>query len=159
PPPMKKPVNPDTSHLRDALPGRDFTVPISAPIRAQIVDPDKDDKPITIVVAGNKLIISSQDTEALDILTQLYRVITTDGTKANEALRKVIPLKYVAAEDAAREISEIFNGPQQQQQGGGGRGGFGGGLNPLALLGLGGGGQGQAAPAPGRVRVVAERGS
>lgn len=152
PPPMRVP----RTSLREPLPGRDNLYPVAA----QIVDPDrKDDKPITIVVVGNKLIISSEDTQALDIMTQLYRILTSEGTKPNDTLMKVIPLKYIAAEDAAREISDIFNGPQQQQQGGQGRqGGFG--FNPLALLGgLGGGGQQAAAADKGRVRVVAEKSS
>src|SRR5262249_11262290 len=89
-------------------------------------------------------------------LSQLYRILTTEGKQPNDSLMKIIPLRYISAEDAAREISEIFNGPQQQQQQGG-RGGLG--FSPLALLGLGGGGGQPPAPAPGRVRVVAERSS
>ncbi|MBM3980196.1 MAG: hypothetical protein FJ304_07900 [Planctomycetes bacterium] len=155
PAPMVPPGRGPTSDLRQPLPGRDFLVPVAA----QIVDPDKkDDKPITIVVSGGKLIISSKDTEALDVIQQLYRVLMTDGNTPLDSVMKVIPLKFVAAEDAAREITEIFNGPQQQQQGGRQQGGLGG-LNPLALLGLGGGGGGPAAPTPGRVRVVAEKSS
>jgi type II secretory pathway component GspD/PulD (secretin) len=155
PAPMVPPGRGPTSDLRQPLPGRDYLVPVAA----QIVDPDKkDDKPITIVVSGGKLIISSKDTEALDVLQQLYRVLMTDGNTPLDSVMKVIPLKFVAAEDAAREITEIFNGPQQQQGGGRQQGGLGG-LNPLALLGLGGGGGGQAAPTPGRVRVVAEKSS
>ena len=156
PAPMTPPTRgPGVSGLRDQVPGRDYLTQVSA----QIVDPEKkDDKPITIVVSGGKLIISSDDTKALDVLQQLYRILMTDGNTPLESVMKVIPLKFVAAEDAAREINEIFNGPQQQQQGGRGGGGMGG-LNPLALLGLGGGGGGPAAPAPGRIRVVAEKGS
>lgn len=156
PAPMTPPGRgPGVSGLREQVPGRDYLTQVSA----QIVDPEKkDDKPITIVVSGGKLIISSDDTKSLDVLQQLYRILMTDGNTPLESVMKVIPLRYVAAEDAARELSEIFNGPQQQQQGGGGRGGIGG-LNPLALLGLGGGGGGPTAPAPGRIRVVAEKGS
>ncbi|MBP3959466.1 hypothetical protein J8F10_29835 [Gemmata sp. G18] len=151
-PVLPAPAKPPTLGTRDQLPGRDFL------IAAQISDPErKEDKPITITVAGGKLIIQSDDTKALEVLAQLARYVTTEGAKVDENLFKVIRLKSVAAEDAARELTEIFNGPQQQQQGGG-RGGLGGGLNPLALLGLGGGGA-PAAPAPGRIRVVAERSS
>ncbi|AMV29061.1 Bacterial type II/III secretion system short domain protein [Gemmata sp. SH-PL17] len=144
------PTKPPTLGTRDQLPGRDFL------ISAQISDPEKkDDKPIIITVTGGKLLIQSDDTKALEVLSQLARYITTEGAKADENLFKVIRLRSVSAEDAARELTEIFNGPQQQQQGGNrGQGGF----NPLALFG-GFGGATQTPPAPGRVRVVAERSS
>ncbi|MCS7269548.1 MAG: hypothetical protein NZ703_00555 [Gemmataceae bacterium] len=121
-------------------------------------------KPVIIQVVGNRIIIQSEDTEALDILTGLMRTYTV-GTPPTENLFKVIKLKNVSAEEAAAEITEIFNGPQRRQQGGpgGGRGGLGGllgGGGPLGLLGglFGGGGGGDSAPAgtnPNRIRVVA----
>jgi hypothetical protein len=148
--PMKlpEPAKPPTLGGRDALPGRDFMV------SAQIVDPA--DKPVVITVAGGRLVIQSDDPKALDVLAGLARYLITDGAKPDENLFKVIRLKYVSAEDAARELTEIFNGPQQQQQQQG-RGGPLGGLNPLALLGLGGGAAGT--PSKDRVRVVAEKSS
>ncbi|MDY3556068.1 secretin N-terminal domain-containing protein [Gemmata sp. JC717] len=158
PPKLPDPVKPPPLGAREPLPGRDFL------IAAQVVDPAKrEDKPIIITVAGNRLVIESEDTAALDVLSQLARYIVTEGAKPDENLFRVIRLKYVAAEDAARELTEIFNGPQQQQQRGGGggpgggRGGFGG-LNPLALLGLGGGGDTGPASKD-RIRVVAEKSS
>ncbi|AWM40676.1 Type II secretion system protein D precursor [Gemmata obscuriglobus] len=158
PPKLPAPVKPPPLGAREPLPGRDFL------IAAQVVDPAKrEDKPIVITVAGNRLVIESEDTAALDVLSQLARYIVTEGAKPDENLFRVIRLKYVAAEDAARELTEIFNGPQQQQQRGGGggpgggRGGFGG-LNPLALLGLGGGGDTGPASKD-RIRVVAEKSS
>ena len=163
PPPMRAP---GTSDLRQPLVGRDYQL-----ASAQIVDPDKkDDKPILIGVVGDKLIIQSEDTKALDVLASLIRLYTTKPTDPKaENLFKVIPLKYVSAEDAARELSEIFNGPaqpqqqQQQQQGGFGPGGFGRGgfgFNPQALFGGGGAAAtAAAAPAAGRIRVVAEKSS
>ncbi|HEY1191334.1 MAG TPA: secretin N-terminal domain-containing protein [Gemmata sp.] len=154
PPKLPDPVRPPTLGSREQIPGRDFL------IAAQIVDPEKkDDKPVVITVTGNRLVVQSDDTKALDVLTQLARYITTEGAKPDENLFKVLRLKYVSAEDAARELTEIFNGPQQQQQGGGGRGGRGGGgFNPLALLGLGGGGD-AVTPSKDRIRVVAEKSS
>ena len=111
-------------------------------ISAQVVDPGakSDKKPIKIQVKGNQLIITSEDTEALDLLTNLARYYTS-STKPEENLFKVIRLKNVLAEEAATELTEIFNGPQQQQQqqpGGRGRGGIGaffGGGGLGALLG------------------------
>jgi type II secretion system protein D len=157
PPPMQAPLRgPGLSDLRQPVPGRDYGYAV--PVSAQLVDPEKkSDKPIVITVIGNKIIIQSEDTAALDVLAALTKFYTAKSTTADDNLFKVIPLKLISAEDAAREITEIFNGPQQQQQGRGG--GLGGGLNPLALLGLGGGGAAPAAPAPGRVRVVAEKSS
>ena len=125
-------------------------------------------KPVIIQVVGNRIIIQSEDTEALDILTGLMRTYTV-GTPPTENLFKVIKLKNVSAEEAAAEITEIFNGPQRRQQQGGGRGGGGlggllGGGGPLGLLGglFGGGGGGESTPAgtnPNRIRVVAIKSS
>lgn len=143
------------------------------PVSAQLVDPLNPPKkepaplpgkkPLTITVANGRLILTSEDPDALDLATQLARLLTDQ--KAGEAIYEVIRLKNVAAEDAAKVISEVFNGPSQPAQGGGGgRGQGGGGFNPLQLLGsiAGIGGGGAAAPAnpsPGRIRVVAEKNS
>ena len=143
------------------------------PVSAQLVDPLNPPKkepaplpakkPLTITVANGRLILTSEDPEALDLATQLARLLTDQ--KAGEAIYEVIRLKNVAAEDAAKIINEVFNGPSQPAQGAGGRGGQGGGgFNPLQLLGsiAGIGGGGAAAPAnpsPGRIRVVAEKNS
>ncbi|MFM8271671.1 MAG: secretin N-terminal domain-containing protein, partial [Gemmata sp.] len=123
-PTLPVPVKPGPL-TRTTLPGRDMLV--SAAL-AQVVDPAADDKPVVITVTGNRLIVQSDDTKALDVLSSLSRYLVTEGAKVDENLFKVIRLKYIAAEDAARELNEIFNGPQQQQggQGGGGRGGGGG---------------------------------
>ena len=113
-------------------------------------------KPLTITVAGDKIILASEDGEALDRAAQLLRYFLT--AKGDE-IYEVIRLKNVGAEEAAKVITEVFNGPAQAAGGGGNRGGGGGGFNPLALLGqIGGfGGAAPAAPVPGRVRVVADR--
>ncbi|HXD86696.1 MAG TPA: secretin N-terminal domain-containing protein, partial [Urbifossiella sp.] len=127
-------------------------------VLAQLVDPDaKTPKPVYIRVVGNKLLIESQDPEALKLASELLKLYTPSQlTKPNENLFEVIKLKYVNAEDAAKVISEIFNGPPPQQQQQGGRGGF----NPINLLGgLLGGGASTGTPTPGRVRVVAEKSS
>ena len=141
-----------TSSLREELPGRDYRF-----IKAQIVDPKTDRKPITIRVQGNQIIIESEDTDALDIIMGIARSFTP-GTPPIENLFKTIKLKNVVAADAAKTISEIFNGPQQSQQPGrGGLGGlFGGGGGLLGGL-LGGGAPSTPSGInPNRVRVVAE---
>jgi general secretion pathway protein D len=145
-------------------------------INSQIVDPNQpnqpksDKKPVTIEVNGNRLTITSDDPEALTLLGELARQYQP-GLPPQENLFKVIKLRNVSAEDAAKTITEIFNGPQQsqqQQRPGGGLGG-GGGFNPFlgafgggGFGGGGGGGGNQQVPAgvnPNRVRVVAEKAS
>ena len=156
PPPMKVPTMPQS---RGTGPDIQF-------VMAQVPEAQKNDaKPVTITVTGNRLVITSDDPAALELMSQIARLYTTGGNKPDDNLFEVLRLRMVSAEDAAKEITEIFNGPQQPQQGGagGGRGGPGGGIGALfggggigSLLGLGGG---AAAPAPGRVRVVAEKSS
>jgi type II secretion system protein D len=122
------------------------------------------DRPPVIVVAGDKLIISGGDPEYREALAKMARIIMQSGDKAVERY-DVIRLKNVSAEDAARTISEVFNGPQQpaqgQQQRGqqNGRGGGRGGFNPFAMLAqfAGAGAQAPTDPLNGRVRVVAEK--
>src|SRR5262249_35482446 len=88
--------------------------------------------PVTITVVGNKLFINSADPDALQLATELYRLLTQSP---GEGDFKVIKLKNANATEAAKVLDEVFNGPrptQQQGGGGGGRGNRGGG---------GGGGQ------------------
>jgi type II secretion system protein D len=138
-------------------------------IGAQITDPaKKDKKAVTIEVVGNKLVITSDDPDSLDLLMSLFQQYRPGGAPTDNLFR-VLRLKNVLADDAAKELTEIFNGPQQanQPQGGGGRGGLlggliGGGGGGGLLGGLLGGGGGAATPAgvnPNRIRVVAEKSS
>jgi len=130
-------------------------------VLAQLVDPEakKDLKPVIISVVGNKITVESEDTSALQLINDMIRLYMQNGSKPDDNLMEVIKLKYVGAEDAAKVVSEVFNGPQptNQSRGGGGGGGF----NPINLIGglLGGGGAPSGPPAPGRVRVVAEKSS
>ncbi len=135
-------------------------------ITAQIVDPQQpkaEKKPIIIEVNGNRLTLMSDDTEALDYFIELARRFQP-GVRPEENLYKVIKLRNVSAEDAAKTVTELFNGPQQTQRGGGGGGLgglFGGGGGLLGGL-LGGGGGGPTVPAgvnTSRIRVVADKGS
>ncbi|MBN9522791.1 hypothetical protein J0H58_30445, partial [bacterium] len=142
-------------------------------VLAQIVDPAKQElQPVVIRVIGNRLQIESDDPVALQIISDLVRLYASQA-KPDENLFEVIRLKYVGAAEAAKVISEVFNGPEQKQgqggqPGGGGRGPGGPGGLLGGLLGGGGGGGllggllgGGAAgtPAPGRIRVVAETSS
>lgn len=123
--------------------------------------------PITITAFGNKLIVTSEDPEALALVSELVRLLTQ--TPGGEGDFEVIHLKHANAVDAARILDEAFNGPKQE--GGGGRGGRGGGGPPGGGLipGLSGGvgglvgsflGIGGGATSGGRVeriRVVADQ--
>jgi type II secretory pathway component GspD/PulD (secretin) len=113
--------------------------------------------PPIITVAGDRLIITGGDQETRDTLAYLAKLL--QDKKAEERY-DVIRLKNVSAEDAAKVITEIFNGPQQQNQipNFGGRGGRGG-RNPFAMLAqfAGAGASGPANPSADRVRVVAEK--
>lgn len=123
--------------------------------------PEPGKKPVVITVTGNSIIITSEDPVALNTVTQLARVLTSD--KPEDGLYKVIRLKNAPAEQAAQVINEIFNGPAVpvQPQQGGGRGGRGGGGISGALGFLtqfaGIGASAPSDPAAGRVRVVAEK--
>ncbi len=101
----------------------------------QLVDPqDKKDqkdqkdqkqkKPtITITPYGNRLIIQSDDPEAMRMVNELIQLLTkTQGTTGDF---EVIKLKKANAVDAAKVIDELYNGPKQQtQQGPQGPGGL-----------------------------------
>ena len=102
------------------------------------------DSPVRISAAfGNRLIISSDDPEALKMAQELVRLFTK--TPGGEGDFEVIRLKNASATEAAKVLDEAFNGPRQQAQpalgggpgggpGGGGGGGFGRGgfFNQLA---------------------------
>jgi type II secretion system protein D len=109
--------------------------------------PGKADMPVIIAASGNRLIISSQDPDALSMASQLVRLMTQ--TTAGEGDFEVIPLKNASAAEAAKLLDAAFNevkAPAQQQ-------GFGGGF--FGRFG-GQGAQPPANPTPNRIRVVAD---
>ncbi|MEI7688455.1 MAG: secretin N-terminal domain-containing protein, partial [Planctomycetota bacterium] len=119
-------------------------------------------KPVTITAFGNKLIVLSEDPQALALVQELVRLMTK--TEAGEGDFEVIRLKNANATEIARIIDEAFNGSKQGGQQGGGRGGApgGGGFNPISALtgGLGGMLQSAIGGSPAqrveRVRIVAD---
>ncbi len=100
--------------------------------------PGDANKPISITAFGNRLIISSEDPDAIVMAQQMVRLLTQTPEGAGDF--EVIRLRYADAEETARIIDEVFNGPRQQQNQrggggfGGGRGGFGGGRGGFAAL-------------------------
>jgi type II secretory pathway component GspD/PulD (secretin) len=69
--------------------------------------------PINITAAGNKLIITSDDPEALKTAQQLVRLLTQSPGKDGEF--EVIPLKNASATEAAKILDQAFNPPKEQQ--------------------------------------------
>jgi type II secretory pathway component GspD/PulD (secretin) len=107
-------------------------------------DKDKDKKkgpPITIMAVGNKLVVSSEDPKALDLVQQLVYLMTrTDAGPDFTVFR----LRFANASDTAKLLDDLFNTPKQPQQGqqrGPGGGGQGPGGQPGGF-GPGGGGFG-----------------
>ncbi len=126
----------------------------------QLADPrEKADKakkgaPVTITAFGNKLIVTSEDPKALQLVRELVRLLTQ--TQTSEGDFEVIRLNYASSTVAARVLDEAFNGPQEKktaQGGGGGRGGRGGMMGMVQQF-MGGGAQ--AKPREERIRVVAD---
>jgi len=156
PAPAPLPPNPKTS----------MRLPRTRPeyVVAQLTDPQAPaKKPIVITVIGNKVIVASDDPEALELVGQLSRLLQATPTE-NENMYEILRLKNASAEEAAKVINEVFNGPQQgAPAAGGGRGGpsgggggLGGGLGFLAQF-AGIGAATPSTPTPGRIRVVAEK--
>src|SRR5262249_58386255 len=107
------------------------------PQKSAIVDPQdnrqkpgRKDAPVTITAAGNRLLITSDDPEALALVQDLVRVMTQ--TPTGEGDFEIIRLTNANAADAARVLDEAYNGSRQQ-------GGPGGGF-PFNPFGFGGGG-------------------
>ena len=108
--------------------------------------PGNANAPVRIVVSGDRLVVTSDDPEALALVQQLVRALTADNAAADFT---VIRLKNARAADAAKILDELYNGPTQQPN-----------LPPAAFGFLR---PGSTAPAAGqrptRIRVVADSGS
>jgi type II secretory pathway component GspD/PulD (secretin) len=104
---------------------------------------------VNIAVVGNRIVITSDDPDALARAQDLVRLLTQ--TPKGQAAFEVIRLKNANAADAAKILDEAYNGPkpatQQQQFPFFGRGG-----NQAQL-------QQPTTPTEPRVRVVADPGS
>src|SRR5262249_59618865 len=72
----------------------------------------KVDKPVKITAFGNKIIITSEDPEALALAQELIRLLTT--TPGGEGDFEVIKLKNASATEAAKILDEAFNGVKRQ---------------------------------------------
>jgi hypothetical protein len=70
--------------------------------------------PVTLTAAGNKLIVSSDDPQALALAQDLVRLLTAP----QEGGLEVIRLKHAGAAEAAKVLDEAFNGPAGPAPGG-----------------------------------------
>ena len=111
-----------------------------------------------ITAFGNRLIITSEDAEAVAQVQALVRLLMS--TEKGSGRLEVIRLHNANAMEVSKVIDEMFNGKPQggpggRGQGGGGFGGGGGGFNPLSIItgGLGGGGGNARVE---NIRVVAD---
>ncbi len=160
-PPAKKELSP--SKDSSALPGGMVFTQFFDPQDKKKKDEGTKGAPIRITAIGNKLLVTSDDPKALELVSELVRLLTQDSSPGDF---EVIRLKYANAADTAKLLDDLFNPPKQQGpqmrgpgggQGGGGQGGFGGG-------GAQGGGFGallsqmmaSSSPQKERVRVVAD---
>ncbi len=104
--------------------------------------------PITIMAVGDRLIIRSDDPDALRAAQEILRLLTTSTGKGDF---EVIRLENANASEAVKLLDEMYNGvrPQQQQQ-----------QNPFEAMmrARTGGGPAQPAAEP-RIRVVADPGT
>src|SRR5262245_6100754 len=115
--------------------------------------------PVTITAIGGRLKIQSDDPEAVEIMTDLIRLLRAEPGEGDFT---VFRLKYANAVEVAKLFDMWFNGAQQQQRGG--QQGILGTLGIQLPFPFGGGGPGGSrgggaptAPAePPRVRVVAD---
>src|SRR5262249_11352185 len=128
-------------------------------------EPKKEDKskpkPVNIMAFGNRIVITSEDAEALREVNAIVQLVTR--TQDGEGDFEVIKLQHATAADVAKIRDEWFNGTKpQNQQPGGGFPQFPGGGNPFrfrfdtgppATPAPGTPGSAQAQP---RVRVVAD---
>ncbi len=116
--------------------------------------PGRKDAPLKISVLGNRVLLSCDDEETLNLAQELVRVLTS--APSNEGDFEIVRLKTASAAQVAKVLEEAFNGPAQAQ-GAGGAGGMLGGLSPLLrFAGIGGGGSTPTNATPNRIRVVAD---
>jgi type II secretion system protein D len=105
----------DRSSLRNRTAARDnfLADPQEQPKPGDKPGDKKDVKgaPINITVIGDRLYVTSDDPEALAMVSQIIRLMTSPEGKGDW---QVIKLKNVSAVDTAKIIDEAFNGPKQQ---------------------------------------------
>lgn len=119
--PLEKPAvkpEPPQEEAKINAPPVSFVAAVGQP---QLTDPSADKKspappagkpgaPIFITAFGNKLIVTSEDPQALALVQEMVRLLTQ--TQAGEGDFEVIRLKNANAVDVAKVLDEAFNGPR-----------------------------------------------
>ncbi|MCI0461115.1 MAG: hypothetical protein L0Z62_29550 [Gemmataceae bacterium] len=82
-----------------------------APQKEQSKLPGRADQPITITAVGNRLVITSEDPEALALAMELVRLVRAGETGGGDF--EVIALRRADAVSVARVLDEVFNGPRR----------------------------------------------
>ncbi|HZZ81256.1 MAG TPA: secretin N-terminal domain-containing protein, partial [Gemmataceae bacterium] len=121
---------------------------------------NKKKPPVVIMAFGNRILITSEDPEALDLMQQMIRILV--NTEAGPGDFVVEPLKSANAVEVAKILDEAFNGPKGGPGQGGGGGGRGGGINIPGIPNIVGSLLGSGGQQSGRVeniRVVADPGT
>jgi hypothetical protein len=122
---LKKPPKSETETRLRKLPGKPGDLKAVSYQDSGLVDPrEKKDakgakdtrpgtkeKPIRIFASGNRLLIASDDAEALALVQQLIRLYTTQPGKG---AFQVLKLNHGDATEAAKALDEAFNGSKQQ---------------------------------------------
>jgi type II secretion system protein D len=106
--------------------------------------------PVVITPVGNRLLVTSDDPEALQLVQDLVRLLTRSDTGDGDF--EVIRLKNASAVEAAKVLDEAFNGPKQPAQQSSSP------FNPFFGR-FGAPGATTPTPTPGSVRIVADPGS
>jgi type II secretory pathway component GspD/PulD (secretin) len=99
--------------------------------------PGKADAPVTLTAFGNRLIVTTDDPQAMALVVELTRMLQAPSGEGDFA---VIRLKYAQAANLAQTLDDVFNGSRPGRVGTGGA--------PMA--------PGASAARMDRVRIVAE---
>jgi type II secretory pathway component GspD/PulD (secretin) len=100
--------------------------------------------PVTILAAGNRLLVSTDDPQAMAFVLELVRLLTRGP--GGDGDFQIIKLKYAGAAEVARILDELYNDTPAPANPSNGQGG-----GPAASA--------PAAPRESRIRVVADPGS
>jgi type II secretory pathway component GspD/PulD (secretin) len=96
--------------VRIVIPGQKEAKPAkpAKPAKERAKLPGKATMPLTITLVGNKLILTSDDPEALAVAQELVRLATRSGGGDLQVIR----LRHATAAAVAQTLDEVFNGPR-----------------------------------------------
>jgi type II secretory pathway component GspD/PulD (secretin) len=110
---MLRPVGRLGERVRIIMPGQKEAAPVKpAPAKGgALIDPGKgaNEPPLTVIVAGNKLILHSSDPETMALAQELIGLACHRSQGGDF---EVIYLRHAKAPAIARILEEVFNGPE-----------------------------------------------